>query len=70
METILEVVGDSRQGSEILWPRIDSERATTKPRKFLQVSDSWNRRMSSGEWIFFEGDWKWKGGEMMGTFWD
>lgn len=70
METILVVTVDSWQGSKILWPRIDSERATTKPMKFLQDSESWNRRRSSGEWIFLEGDWNWYGVEMVGTSWD
>jgi hypothetical protein len=29
-----------------------------KPRKFLEESELMNWRMSSGEWIFLEGDWK------------
>lgn len=49
---------------------MDSERATTKPRKFLQVGEDWKWRMSDWEVIFLEGVWKWKGGEIMGTFWD
>lgn len=63
-------VGDSWHGSEILWPRMDSDKATMKPRKFLEVGESWNLRMSSGDVIILVGVWNWKGGVMIGTFWD
>ncbi|KAJ6412829.1 hypothetical protein OIU84_005808 [Salix udensis] len=34
---------------------MDSERATTKPRKCLEESELMNLRMSSGDWIFLDG---------------
>lgn len=58
MDTMVFTVCDWRQASEILCPRIDSERATMKPRKFLPESESMKWRMSSGDWIFLEGVWK------------
>lgn len=60
-------VGETRQGSEILCPRIDSERETTNPKKFLKEGDSWKRRISSGEWILLTGRSNWYGGERTGT---
>lgn len=49
---------------------MDSVKATMKLRKFLEVGESWNLRMSSGDVIFFDGVWKWKGGVIVGTFLD
>lgn len=49
------IVGDTWHGSEILRERMDSERATMKPRKFLPESESWKRRMSLGDWILLVG---------------
>lgn len=62
------IAGDSWQGSEILRERMDSESATTKPRKCLPESESWKRRMSSGDWMRFVGVWKSCGGFAIGTF--
>lgn len=53
------VVSNWWHGSEILRQRIDSESATTKPRKFFPESESRKRRMSSGVWMRFVGTMKW-----------
>lgn len=57
------------QGSDILWPRTESERETMNPRKLEPEGDSKNRRVSGGEEIILKGVWKLYGGETTDTFW-
>ncbi|MFS7933208.1 hypothetical protein Hanom_Chr04g00377011 [Helianthus anomalus] len=68
METMEVVTGETWQGSESLWVRMDSDKETMKPRKFLAVGESRKRRMWSSEVMILVGVWKWWGGEMTGTF--